>query len=391
MTHKKSGSASSGPAPRKAGGMTRRTLLKGAVAAGSVASVGPWFIRDALSTSGELTWFTWDDYEPKPFVEQFTKDTGIKLNLQIFTGNEDAINKMRASRGQGYDLVTPGLAWVSAGVDFDFYQPLDQAKVKNLGNINPEFRKRVEQLGGSRAGKMYAVPFTWSTESLTAVAEVPLEYGKASYGMLWEPQFKGKVAARARTLLLATGLWMERTGKMAPGTMLKAFDDEALMKKAYGQTLDFAIANKAQIKQFWLKGGEQKAAFLQNGCTIGMAWDSVAYGFNKDGAKFRYIAPVEGALTVMDTHCLAKGAKNIEQAYELINWTLRPPIGGLMANNVGYNSVVTGAEQYYSEGFKKFYGSAFPGNAVANLFVQGTEHPWFIAERQKMVDRLLAA
>ena len=391
MARKKSASASSGTTTRKAEGMTRRTLLKGAVAAGAVASVGPWFIKDALSTSGELTWFTWDDYEPKPFVEQFTKDTGIKLNLQIFTGNEDAINKMRASRGQGFDLVTPGLAWVSAGVDFDFYQPLDQAKVKNLGNINPEFRKRVEQLGGSRGGKMYAVPFTWSTEALTAVAEVPLEYGKASYGMLWEPQFKGKVAARARTLLLATGLWMERTGKMAPGTMLKAFGDEPLMKKAYGQTLDFAIANKAQIKQFWLKGGEQKAAFLQNGCVVGLTWDSIMFSLIKEGQKFKYMAPVEGALTVMDTHCLAKGAKNIEQAYELINWTLQAPIGGLMANNVGYNSVVTGAEQYYSESFKKFYASAFPGNAVANLFVQGTEHPWFIAERQKMVDRLLAA
>jgi len=55
------------------------------------------------------TWFTWDDYEPKPFVEQFTKDTGINLKLEIFTGNEDALNKMRASRGQGYDLVTPVL------------------------------------------------------------------------------------------------------------------------------------------------------------------------------------------------------------------------------------------------------------------------------------------
>ena len=110
---------------RRGRGLTRRTLLKSAVAAGAIASIGPWFVKDAFSSSGELTWFTWDDYEPKPFVEQFTKDTGIKLNMQIFTGNEDAINKMRASRGQGYDLVTPGLAWVSAGVDFDFYQPID--------------------------------------------------------------------------------------------------------------------------------------------------------------------------------------------------------------------------------------------------------------------------
>src|SRR4051794_22612658 len=110
MRRRKGTGAGSRATQRVGMGLTRRTLLKGAGAAGVTASVGPWFIKDALSSSGELTWFTWDDYEPKPFVEQFTKDTGIKLNMQIFTGNEDAINKMRASRGQGYDLVTPGLA-----------------------------------------------------------------------------------------------------------------------------------------------------------------------------------------------------------------------------------------------------------------------------------------
>jgi spermidine/putrescine transport system substrate-binding protein len=87
---------------------TRRGFLTRAALLGTAASIGPWFVRDALSSSGELNWFTWDDYEPKPFVEQFTKDTGIKLNMQIFTGNEEALNKMRSSRGVGVDLVTPG-------------------------------------------------------------------------------------------------------------------------------------------------------------------------------------------------------------------------------------------------------------------------------------------
>jgi spermidine/putrescine transport system substrate-binding protein len=45
---------------------TRRSVLKRAAAAGAVASVGPWFVRDALSSSGELNWFTWEDYAPKP-------------------------------------------------------------------------------------------------------------------------------------------------------------------------------------------------------------------------------------------------------------------------------------------------------------------------------------
>lgn len=368
---------------------TRRMMLK-STALGLAAAAGPWYVRDA-SSSGELVWFTWDDYEQKPFFEQFTKDTGIQIKLQIFTGNEDAVNKMRASRGQGYDLVAPGLAWVSAGVDFGFYQPIDVARIKNYSNIRPDLVQRAEQLGAKRDGKTYALPFTWSTESLASLADVPLEPNKVSYGILWDPRYKGKVAARARTLLLATGLWLENEGKMEKGSMVKAFSDQAAMQKAYGQALDHAIANKAQIKQFWLKGGEQKAAFLQNGCAVGMAWDSIIYGLINEKNALKFAAPVEGALTVMDTHALAQGAKNLEQAYAFMNWSLQPHIGGLMSNHVGYNSVVAGAEAHYGEAYKKFFAEAFPGEAVAKLFIQGTEQPWFIAARQQMVDKLLAA
>jgi spermidine/putrescine transport system substrate-binding protein len=358
---------------------------------GTAAGIGPWFVRDALSSSGELNWFTWDDYEPKPFVEQFTKDTGIKLNMQIFTGNEEALNKMRSSRGVGIDLVTPGLAWVSAGVDFDLYQPIDIKRVKNYGNIQPDLAGRADRLGARRDGKIYAVPFTWSTESLALHNSVPGAALGTSYGILWNPQYAGKVTARARTLLLATSLWMEGEGKMEPGSMQRAFGNEELMKKVYGQALGHAIANKKQIHQFWLKGAEQKAAFLQNGCTVGMAWDSILYGLINEKNPFKFFAPKEGALTVMDTHALSKAAKNTAQAYAFMDWSLQAKIGGLMTNHVGYNSVVTGANQFYGDAYKAFYAAAYPGDADSRLFIQGTEHPWFIAERQRMVDRLMAA
>lgn len=382
---------SEGTTLRAARDFSRRLVLKSALATSSIAAVGPWIVKNAFSSSGELVWFTWDDYTPKGFSQKFVEDTGIDLKIEVFTGNEDALNKMRASGGEGYDLVTPGLAWVSAGVDFGFYDPLDLGKVTNYGKIDPAFADRAGKLGAMRDGKTYAVPFTWSTEALGAHKDVSLEYGNASYGMLWDSQYKGKVMARGRTLLLSIGLWMEHSGKMEPGTMLRAYSDEEVMKRAYGETLAYAISNKEQIGQFWLKGAEQKAALLQNGCVIGLCWDSIVFSLQKDKQPYRYLAPAEGALTVMDTHALAKGAKNVEQAYALINWTLQPEIGGLMTSNVGYNSVVDGAETHYSEDYKRFFAAALPGDAVQKLFVQGTERPWFIAERQRMVDQLLAA
>src|SRR5262247_441024 len=110
--------------------LTRRTLLK-ATMAGSVAAIGPWFVRDAFSQSGQVNWFTWEDYAPKPLVEKFQKDTGIKLNVTIFSSNEEQLNKLRAARGEGFDLCAPSVAWVGAHAEAGNIQPIDDKKVTN--------------------------------------------------------------------------------------------------------------------------------------------------------------------------------------------------------------------------------------------------------------------
>ena len=61
---------------------TRRTLLKGTAAAGAVAAMGPWIVREARSSSGELNILVWSDEVPDPLIPNFTKKTGIKVNTR---------------------------------------------------------------------------------------------------------------------------------------------------------------------------------------------------------------------------------------------------------------------------------------------------------------------
>ena len=370
--------------------LTRRMVLKAAAATGLVVGIGPWPVKNALSSSGELNWFTWDDYNKPPYLEDFTKETGIKLNVQVFPGNEDALNKMRTST-EGIDVASPGLHWVTAYVDYDLVQPLESSRIPNINKMVPALRDRIETLGAVRDGKTYAIPLSWSTEALVSAEGVPLEPGKTSYGIIWDEQYKGKMMCRARSVLTATGLWMESTGKMAPGSMRAAYTNEDAMRKSYGQVLDYAIAHKSQIVHFWKGGADQKAGLLEMGAVIGLAWDSVVFGLQGEGHALKFGAPSEGALTVMDSNVIVKGAKNIEQAYALINWALKPETGALMTNNNGYNSVSVGSEQWYSDSYKKFFAAAYPGDAVDKLFIQGPETSWFIAARQAMADKLLAA
>ena len=85
----------------------RRTLLKSAAAIGAVGLTSPLYIKRALSSSGELNLLMWSDEFPDPVIPNFEKASGIKVNQTPFSQNEEQINKLQATGGEGFDLCQP--------------------------------------------------------------------------------------------------------------------------------------------------------------------------------------------------------------------------------------------------------------------------------------------
>ncbi len=372
---------------------SRRRILKSAAALGVLGMAAPGIVRNAFASSGELNWFTWEDYAPAPLIARFEKDTGIKLNVTSFSSNEDALNKLKAAGGgKGWDLTSPSIAWVSAHVDNGNLAALDESKIPNIANIFTSFIDNSKDLGATRDSKWYALPYDWGTEALAWNTEkTSLEYGTASFGDLWKPEYKGQMLCRQRSSMLATGLWMERDGKLPADTMRKGYDDEAAFDLGYGTAAEYVIANKAQIINWWKGTADTQSGFEQDGAIIGETWDGPIFQLKNQGRPYNYMAPVEGALTWIDSISMTAGAENIEQAYAFINWAFQPEIGGIVSDNTGYNSVVKGFDAFVSESFKKNFADAYPGDAVDKLWIQGTERPWFLEKRQALVDKISAA
>ncbi|MBW2428817.1 MAG: twin-arginine translocation signal domain-containing protein, partial [Deltaproteobacteria bacterium] len=134
-------------------GITRRKFIKGTVAAGVAASVGPWFIKDALSTSGELKLFTWPDYSKPEVIKAFESATGIKVKVTNFSTNQECMNKLRAARAKGFDIAQPSITEVQLHIDFDLYREIDEGKIPNIKNMAKSFYENSAKLGGVVRGK----------------------------------------------------------------------------------------------------------------------------------------------------------------------------------------------------------------------------------------------
>lgn len=370
--------------------ITRRTLLKSVAAA---LAVGPWVLRRGLASSGELNLYAWSDYIDHDMIDAFTAKTGIKVNLSVYGSNDEVLNKLRASNGEGFDIVMPSVTYGPVWYQYKgLLQPINENKI-NVDGCIPTMWEKSKRLGAVHRGRRYLCPFNWGTEALAWNSDKrDLEYGQASYADLWREENRGKVAVRAHSALLGIGLWLDRIGKLPSDQMRRTYENEAEMRRIYGEITKFAIEHKPWIRQFWSNAQEITNAFTQNGCVIGQTWDGPALRLmTETQGRVRYMAPIEGALTWMDTMAIPGGAKNVEQAYAFINWYYTPQAGAMHANKSGYNSCAAGAEEHLSAAAKANFKAAYPGDAIERLWWYPPEPAWFVPARAEFRDKFLAA
>ncbi len=145
---------------------SRRSLLKGAAARGAAAIAAPAYITSALSSSGSLNIINWDDELPNPLIPNFEKATGIKVNSTPFSQNEEQINKLQATGGEGFDVCQPTHDRALQFKDIDVLQPIDPAKWDPTSVVVPGLLSASTK-NWTWDGKLYHVPHVWGTEAIS--------------------------------------------------------------------------------------------------------------------------------------------------------------------------------------------------------------------------------
>jgi spermidine/putrescine transport system substrate-binding protein len=370
---------------------SRRTMLLNAAAAGAVLATGPWLVKDAFSSSGELNILNWADEVMDPVIPNFTKQSGIKVNSTPFSQNEEQINKLQATEGEGFDLCQPTRDRAPQFKELGVLAPFDMNKLPNSKNLIPSM------LQGSTSiwtwdGGLYHLPHVWGSEAISWRTDLTkLEYSTLSFGTLWNDEYKGKVQGRPHSLLLGIGLWMDASGKLPSNRMADAFESEEKFKKIYDQILPFAIEHKPWIKQFWDSADNTKSGLLENGVVIGQTWDGPVLSLKKEGKPVSYMAPQEGAITWIDGWAMPKAAKNVDQIYAFLNYLHTPEVAALVAETSSYNPVVVGADALLSEQAKKNFSEAYPGDALQKLWHRIPEPAWFGELRTQYADKFKSA
>jgi predicted GNAT family acetyltransferase len=75
---------------------------------------------------------------PPGLLEQFTKETGIKVIYSTYESNETMYAKLKTYKDGAYDLVVPSTYFVDKMRKEGMLQKIDKSKLTNFSNLDPQ-------------------------------------------------------------------------------------------------------------------------------------------------------------------------------------------------------------------------------------------------------------
>src|SRR5690349_4723162 len=92
---------------------------------------------DKSKLSKELHFYNWTDYIDPQILDDFEKEYGVKVIMDLYDANEDMIAKVR-SGNSGYDIVVPSDYAVDTMIREKLLAPLDKSLLPNLVNLKKQ-------------------------------------------------------------------------------------------------------------------------------------------------------------------------------------------------------------------------------------------------------------
>ena len=109
-----------------------------------------------------VNFYNWSNYMAPGVLEDFTKETGIKVVYDTFDANETLETRLLAGKS-GYDVVVPTAYFLQRQITAHVFQKLDKSKLPNLANAWPVV---TQQLAIYDPGNQYAANYMWGTTGI---------------------------------------------------------------------------------------------------------------------------------------------------------------------------------------------------------------------------------
>jgi putrescine transport system substrate-binding protein len=322
------------------------TIIKFAAPAGALIAlalaVGP-----AAAQEKVVNVYNWSDYIDESILEDFEKETGIRVVYDVFDSNEVLETKLLAG-GTGYDVVVPTGSFLARQIQAGVFQELDKSKLPNLSNMWDVVEKRTAKYD---PGNAYSINYMWGTTGigynedkiLERMPDAPVN----SWDMIFDPDVVSKFADCGIHVL-------DAPDELIPAALNYIGEDpDSQDPEVVAKAEPVLMAIRPYIQKF--HSSEYINALANGDICLALGWSGdVLQARDRadeagNGVVIKYVAPDEGALMWFDQMAIPADAPHADNAHTFLNYIMEPEVMAKASNYVYYANGNKASQEFLEE------------------------------------------
>lgn len=304
------------------------------------------FLALPAMAQGELNIFNWGNYTNPEAIKKFEAETGIKVTITDYDSNDTALAKVEAG-GHGFDLIGPSSNYVMVFAEKGIITELDHAKLPSIGNIDPAWVDVDWD-----PGRKYSLPYLWGTTSFAINTKVYTgDINDSDLIFDPPPELEGKLNVLPEMSDVMSLAVFNQGGEYCT-------EDLEVLKRVRDMLV------KAKPK--WISMEYSAIEPLANGNVAGsVTWNGAAMRAREANPDIAYAYPKQGYTVFMDNLSLLSDARNVENAYRFLEFTLQPENAALFSAFAKYNNGIKGSAEFLPEDMRDAPEIHIPQEALA--------------------------
>lgn len=299
----------------------------------ALATVAPAIAQTAKERVVNV--YNWSDYVAPTVIEEFTRETGIKVRYDTFDSNDMLETKLLAGKS-GYDVVAPTAHFLERQIKAGVFQRLDKGRLPNLAHVWPEIARR---LATYDPDNQYAVNYMWGTTGIGYNVKAASEIlGVERRIDSWDTVFKPENLARFKHC----GVHMlDSSDDVLPAVLLHlGLDPNSTKETDLQKAGDALMKIRPSVRKFHSSEYINALASGEVCLVIGFSGDikqaQKRAAEAKNGVDIAYAIPKEGAQLWFDNLAIPRDARNVNEAHEFINFLQKPEVAAKNSNFISY-------------------------------------------------------
>lgn len=274
-------------------------------------SLGIWilcslfFATTAFADEKIVNVYVWSNVLSNELIQQFEKETGIKVNMSTYESNEVLFAKLKATNNAEYDVINPSSYYVDRMFHQNMLEKINKSKLTHFKNLNPDLLNKSYDPHNN-----YSLPLYWGITGI----------------------FINKNYYPANSVTRWTDLWDKKYENQ-----LMLLDDSREVFSMALCALGYSVndSNPLHIKQAYLKLKELLpnikiyksdgviTILVDEDASIGMAWNGDLSKAKHENPNLEFIYPKDSFVIWIDNLAIPKNAPHRENAYKFLDFMLR--------------------------------------------------------------------